>query len=80
LVENLTREIHSFISLIGKRNMMLEKQDMMLEKQDETIDAIDGSKEEIVSYGNKLFINPFLLEKEKRCRKRKKSHLIFFTL
>jgi acylphosphatase len=25
----------------------------MLEKQDETIDAIDRSKEEIVSYGNK---------------------------
>ena len=59
---------------------MLEKQDMMLEKQDETIDAIDCSKEEIVSYENKLFINPFLLEKEKRCRKRKKSNLIFFTL
>ena len=53
---------------------------MMLEKQDETIDAIDGSKEEIVSYGNKLFINPFRLEKEKRGRKRKKSNLIFFTL
>ena len=59
--------------MIGTRNMMLEK-------QDETIDAIDGSKEEIVSYGNKLFINPFLLEKEKRGRKRKKSNLIFFTL
>ena len=28
---------------------MLEKQDMMLEKQDETIDAIDRSKEEIVT-------------------------------
>jgi hypothetical protein len=60
--------------------MMLEKPAKMLEKQDETIDAIDGSKEEIVSYGNKLFINPFRLEKEKRCRKRKKSNLIFFTL
>ena len=62
------------------RNMMLEKQAKLLEKQDETIDAIDQSKEEIVSYGNKLFINPFRLEKEKRCRKRKKFNLIFFTL
>jgi len=32
---------------IGKK--MLGKQDMMLEKQDETIDAIDRSKEEIVT-------------------------------
>jgi len=34
---------------LEKQDMMLEKQDMMLEKQDETIDAIDRSKEEIVT-------------------------------
>ncbi len=33
----------------GDTNKTLEKQDMMLEKQDETIDAIDRSKEEIVT-------------------------------
>ena len=33
----------------GDTNKTLEKQDMMLEKQDETIDAIDQSKEEIVT-------------------------------
>ena len=33
----------------GDTSKMLEKQDMMLEKQDETIDAIDRSKEEIVT-------------------------------
>jgi acylphosphatase len=35
--------------MLEKQDMMLEKQDMMLEKQDETIDAIDRSKEEIVT-------------------------------
>jgi acylphosphatase len=33
----------------GDTNKTLEKQDMMLEKQDETTDAIDRSKEEIVT-------------------------------
>jgi acylphosphatase len=33
----------------GDTNKTLKKQDMMLEKQDETIDAIDRSKEEIVT-------------------------------
>ena len=40
----------------GDTGKMLEKQAMMLEKQDETIDAIDRSKEEIVT---KLFVSPF---------------------
>ena len=35
--------------MLEKQDMMLEKQGMMLEKQDETIDAIDRSKEEIVT-------------------------------
>ena len=47
--ETLTGMNETLKAVKGDTSMMLEKQDMTLEKQDDTIDAINRSKEEIVT-------------------------------